>query len=172
MADKNTRIIAISNETVLKIFRLRFKGHTYDQIESLINGRYKSRTMELYFYKGGKWHDAYDTWREFQITQIKDQINDMFIAQAIEANQQIINISRGQLYIKIPGKTPEEDQLLPLSLKGDTVLRASQDILDRAGFKAPEKVEVSDPDDKAEKMLLALEKIKAQKVANKKKINE
>lgn len=171
--DKNEKAIVIKNPTQLEIFRMKFKGFTYEQIEAKFEKKYTARTLELYFYKGGRWHDAYVAWRDFQAQQIKDTMNDMFISQAIEANQQISNLSRGKIFVTVPSmKEGEPDTVVPLSVKPEVILNAAKDILDRAGFKAAEKADSSQSDDLAEKITKHFEAKAAERLAEKKKVKK
>lgn len=163
---EESKDIVIRNDRQLQCFKMKFKGFTYEQMEEKTG--YKSRTLELYFCKGGRWHDAYISWREWQTEQIKETMNDMFIAQSIEANQQIVNLSKGKIFISIPGPDGK-DQLVPLTVKPDVVLNASKDILDRAGFKPAEKIESKTPDDIAEKITEFFEEKGKTEIAEKKK---
>lgn len=147
--NEKTKLPEIVDERKLKCFWLKFKGHSYAQISEATG--YAVRTLEINFWKQGKWYQDYIAWRKYQVEELNDQINNMFLAQSLEAQQQITNIAKGVLYVSIPGPDGKQT-LVPLGLKGDTVLRAAQDILDRAGFKPKEKVEVTDPDDHADKL--------------------
>lgn len=171
MADEQNNKIIIRNELQLECFKLRFKGHTYVQIAELIKERprhYSESTLELYFAPGGLWHEPYVAWKTWQLDQLKDHMNSMFMAQAIDSTQQIINIAHGKLMIKVVNAAGKEE-LVPLSLKGDTILKANQDILDRAGFKPIQKVETTPSEDIAEKMMREMELRKAQKITQERK---
>lgn len=158
--------IVIRNEKQLTAFRMRFKGHTYEQIAGETG--YKAMTLEVYFARGGLWHEQYVAWKEWQIDQIKEQMNDMFVAQAVEANQQVVNISRGKVFITIPGAKKGEEIVTAITVKPDVILDAAQDILDRAGFKPAEKVDAKTPEDIAEKMMEFFESKEKDKIPAKK----
>lgn len=131
--------IQIINTRQLKAFEMKFKGHTYQQIHNETG--YTVKTLETYFWNQGRWYDQYQSWRAYQIEIIQERFADMFIAQATDANQQVVNIAKGVLVSKTLNQDGTE-KVKEIPLKGDVVLRAAQDIMDRAGFKAPEKLEV------------------------------
>lgn len=162
---EQTKEIVIRDERQLTAFRMRFKGHTYEQIADKTG--YKAMTLESYFSRGGEWHEAYISWKEWQVEQIKEQMNDMFVAQAVEANQQVVNLSRGRIFVAVPGPDGKEI-LVPTTVKPDVILDASQDILDRAGFKPAEKVDAKTPEDIAEKMMEFFESKEKDKIPAKK----
>ena len=162
---QKTTEIVIRNEKQLNAFRLRFKGHTHEQISQATG--FTVNTLEVYFARGGLWHEQYIAWKEWQTEQIKEQMNDMFIAQAVEANQQVVNISRGKVLISTTGPDGKEI-IIPISVKPDVILNASKDILDRAGFKPAEKVESKTPEDIAEKMMEFFEGKEKEKIPAKK----
>lgn len=157
--------IVIRNEKQFIAFKMRFKGHTHEQISE--NTGYTVGTLESYFSRGGLWHEQYIAWKEWQTEQIKEQMNDMFIAQAVEANQQVVNISRGKVYIATTDPSGKEI-LVPISVKPDVILNAAKDLLDRAGFKPVEKVESKTPEDIAEKMMEFFEGKEQEKIPAKK----
>lgn len=167
MTDKKEqkKEIVIRNEKQFIAFKMRFKGHTHEQIAQETG--YKAMTLESHFARGGAWHEQYIAWKEWQTEQIKEQMNDMFIAQAVEANQQVVNISRGKVLISTTGPDGEEI-IVPISVKPDVILNASKDILDRAGFKPVEKVESKTPEDIAEKMMEFFEGKEKEKIPAKK----
>lgn len=162
---KQSKEIVIVNSRQLECFKMRFKGHTYEQMEASTG--YKARTLELYFYKGGRWHDSYIAWRTWQVESIKDQMDNMFVAQAIQANQQVVNLTQGRVFITTTGPDGKEI-LVPISVKPDVILNAAKDILDRAGFKPVEKVESKTPEDIAEKMMEFFEGKEKEKIPAKK----
>jgi hypothetical protein len=165
---KSSPEIEITNEKQLIAFKMRFKGHTYEQIATATE--YEPRTLEVYFAKGGLWHDKYISWRTWQVESIKDQMDNMFVAQAVEANQQVVNISKGQVYIKVvtgEGETKQE-RMVPIAVKPDVILNAAKDILDRAGFKPAEKADSRVPEDIAEQMIEFFEGKEKEKLESKK----
>ena len=166
---EQTKQIAIKNEKQLIAFKMKFKGHTHEQIAAATG--YSVVTLDGYFPKGCPWHDQYIAWRTWQVESIKDQMDNMFVAQALDANQQVVNISKGQVYIKIVRGEGEkkEEIMVPISVKPDVILNAAKDILDRAGFKPAEKVDAKTPDDIAEKITQHFEKRAAEALAEKKK---
>ena len=157
--------IVIRNEKQLTAFRMRFKGHTYEQISEKTG--YSIGTLEGYFCRGGMWYEQYIAWKDWQVDQIKEQMNDMFVAQAVEANQQVINISRGKVYVTVAGPDGK-DIIVPITVKPDVILNAAKDILDRAGFKPAEKVDAKTPEDIAEKMMEFFETKEKEKIPAKK----
>jgi len=126
----------------LMAFQMKFRGSTYEQISQATG--YSVQYLENVFWRGGKWSDEYISWRTYQLEIINERFLDMFIAQATDANQQIVNIARGVLTIRKLNPDGTE-AIKEVPLKGSEVLKAAQDILDRAGFKAPEKLEVKTP---------------------------
>lgn len=133
----------------LLAFTMRFDGHSYKEIEQETG--YTVYTLEAYFYKGGRWYEEYQTWAQARVADINDQVGRMFSAQALEAMQQITNISRGYCTVMIVGADGTK-QRIPITVKDSVILTAAQDILNRAGFKPTEKVEVDTPEDKAEQI--------------------
>lgn len=139
MIENNLQIRSIRK---LMAFQMKFRGSTYDQISQIT--KYTVQYLESVFWRGGKWFEEYTSWRTYQLEIINERFVDMFIAQATDANQQIVNIARGTLTVKkiLPDG---QEMIKEVPLKGAEVLKAAQDILDRAGFKAPEKLEVKTP---------------------------
>lgn len=125
-------------EKILLAFTLRFKGHTYIQIAQETG--YNEHYLENQFCKGGGWHEQYKDWCKARTEDINQQVSTMFTAQALEAMQQIINISKGYLV----GSMQQGDSVIPvpIEVKDSTVLKAAADVLDRAGFKPPEHITV------------------------------
>lgn len=147
--NKERKLPVINNEKKLKAFILRFQGHNYETIHEQTG--YTVRTLQLYFSKGGRWHEHYQSWKTFQMEDINERVSSMFTAQALASLQQIVNLSQGNAKKKIAMPDGTE-RIVNVDLKGDTILRASQDILDRAGFKPAEKVVTEVPEDEAEKI--------------------
>lgn len=142
--------LSIKNTRKLLAFEMKFAGNTYAQIEE--KTQYKVQTLQAYFLRGGRWYEDYQSWRKYQLELIEERFADMFTAQATAANQQIVNIAKGLLQVKIGTDKEGKPIVAPIPLKGDVVLRANQDILDRAGFKPAEKVKVEDSESVAKKI--------------------
>lgn len=148
MADKS---IKVHDKYRLIAFQLKFEGHTYDQIANheAMDKKYTAMTLEVYFARGGYWYDDFQVWAKARIEDIEDSVKKMLVANAQAATQTVINIQRGNL-----------QGFSKLSLD------AALDILDRSGFAAVKKVEVDTPaEDIAEKTIAAMEKRKAEKIA-------
>lgn len=138
--------LQVKNQRKLLAFELKFKGNTYEQIEAATG--YSVKYLENKFYKNGLWYEEYQSWRAYQLELIQERFTDMFIAQATQANQQVVNIASGVL--SRPIKDAEGNvTMIPVPLTGKTILSAAKDILDRAGFRPAEKVEVKNPEDTA-----------------------
>lgn len=141
-ADKNI-------ENKLLAFDMRFKGHNYAEISAAT--KFTVYTLQSYFYKNGDWYEEYQSWSKDRIDDINDQMTKMFVAQAVEANQMIVNLAHGYCTIQVEGPDGKKHRV-PMDVKDSTTLRAAQDILDRAGYKTVDKVEVLDPNSKAEEI--------------------
>jgi hypothetical protein len=148
----------ILNQDELKCFVMKFRGYTYEQIEKAlaedpdVKQKYTTSSMELAFYKGGRWHDKYQSWKKRQIETITEQISSAFIAQATFASQQVVKIATGYLIIEYENKKGTKIRKR-IPLNGKSILAANQDILDRAGFKPVEKFQPTDADDIAESII-------------------
>lgn len=150
----------------LEAFMMRFNGHTYAQIEEKTG--YTVWYLQQQFYKNGDWYEEYKTWAKDRTDDINGQLSTMFTAQALEAMQQIINISKGYLVrtVEING----EKASVPVGLKDSTILDAAQDVLDRAGFKPPEHITVeSESEGMADEIFRKMEERKLRNMASKKK---
>lgn len=152
----------------LKAFQLRFAGHTYEELATATG--YSIWTLQKYFAEGGKWHEEYKAWAKDRLDDINDQLSGMFTAQAIEAMQRIVNLSRGHATILVVDESSQPDEngqkkktRIPIKVSDRTMLEASRDILDRAGFKPPERIKFdNDAEDEAEDILQTMEKMKMQ----------
>ena len=136
-------------ENKLTAFEMRFKGHNYEEISTVT--KFTVYTLQSYFYKNGDWYDEYQEWSKARIDDINDRMTKMFVAQAVEANQMIVNLAHGHCTVQVTGPDGKKHRV-PMDIKDSTVLRAAQDILDRAGYKTVDKVEVLDPNSKAEEI--------------------
>lgn len=97
---------------ILKVFELRLKGYSYEQISQLT--RYKAGTLRHYLSPKGKWYQAYRDWSAIELKAIHETTHDMLIAQAKAATEHVIGL--------LDSDSPSVS------------LRAAQDILDRCGF--------------------------------------
>lgn len=153
----------------LKAFELRFNGNTYAEIEKQTS--YTVFYLQKKFYKGGDWYNDYLQWSTARLEDINQQMTTMFTGQAIEAMQMITNLSKGFCTIAIVG--PKGEQIrTQVEVKDRTILTAAQDIVDRAGFKPPERITISTPaDNKAEDLLKKIEeaRIRRQQKTSEKK---
>lgn len=155
----------------LRCFRMRFSGHTYAEIEADVG--YTVHTLERYFCRGGKWYEEYQVWAKDRTDDINDQLSRMFTAQALESMQQIVNLSRGHATIMVVDENAKPDEnghqprvRIPIKVSDRTMLDAAKDIVDRAGFKPPDRIKFDgDAEDEAEDLLQQMEKIKAEKEA-------
>lgn len=149
-------------EKKLTAFLMRFKGHTYEEIAK--ETEYNIYYLQRCFSKEGEWFEEYQTWAAERVDDFNDQIARAFTAQALESFQQIINLSRGKAFLTAVDDTGKEVKI-PLKVTDRTMLDASKDILDRAGFKPPDRLEVDEtpPEDVAERMLKAMEAAKQKK---------
>lgn len=153
----------------LLAFTMRFDGHSYAEIEQ--ESGYSVYYLQNCFYRGGRWFEEYQEWAKARVEDINDQVGRVFSAQALEAMQQVVNISKGYCTVLTIGPDGKKTRT-PIAVKDFVILDAAQDILDRAGFKPPDKVEVDTPEDKAEQITrqfeeLAKKRAEAQKVASK-----
>lgn len=156
--------IVIKDGAMLKCFLMRFRGYTYAQIEESLNQdsevkiKYGGETLENYFSVNGKWYETYTKWRDAQVASITDQVHNAFVAQAIQANQQIVKMAGGILVVEYRNR---RGALIRknVPLNGKVVLNANQDLLDRAGFKPVERIQSTDAEDMAEKIVKRYEAI-------------
>ncbi len=150
--------IEIRDGAMLKCFLMRFRGYTYEQMVEAIQEdaevkiKYTIDTLQAYFAIGGRWRDTYEKWRALQITAITEQVQGAFVAQAIQANQQIVKIAGGMLIVEYKNKRGAKIRK-SLPLNGKVVLAANQDILDRAGFKPVDRFQATDAEDIAERIM-------------------
>lgn len=129
----------------LQAFELRFMGYTYRQIAESDGMKYAETTLESYFAKGGLWREDYEEWVEKRKDDINDQVTGMFVAQALTATQAIANI------------------IMDKSARDTDKLRAAENILDRGGFAAIQRVKnESESETVAEQILRGMEFIKKQ----------
>lgn len=148
----------------LKCFHMRFDGYTYEEISKAIG--YTVYTLQSYFCLGGKWHEEWIEWKKNMVDDINEQLSTMFTAQATKAMQQIVNLSKGHATILIEGADGTTVRV-PIKVGDRTMLDAAKDIVDRAGFKPPERIKFdSQADDEAEDMMKALEELKLKKQQN------
>jgi len=111
-------------------FLLKYDGKTHKEISELLDGRWKPGTLDVYFTKGRKWHDAYV---EF------------------ESEQSRLIVESARTVLKRNAKNAAEIQVILLGLvKQDpnVAQKAAKDILDRAGLK-PVDVIITPPESKA-----------------------
>ncbi len=113
-------------------FQMKFDGETYKTIAEETG--YSESYLGKVFRKEGAWKEHYDWWED---QLVKDIERD------------------GRIRIKkriAEALTVQETMLLMVKTNPKEASRAARDLLDRAGLKAPEKIELTDADDKAEKM--------------------
>ena len=113
-------------------FQMKFDGETYQKISEATN--LSSNYIAKVFYKGGAWREHYDWWEEIEVKEI-ERVGRLRIKKRIAE-----------------ALTVQETMLVMVKSNPKEAARAARDLLDRAGLKAPEKIEVTDADDKAEKM--------------------
>lgn len=114
------------------VFQMKFDGEIYKVISEKTG--YSEGYIKRVFSKGGAWKEHYDWWEELLIKDIERD---------------------GRIRIKkriAEALTVQETMLLMVKSNPKEASRAARDLLDRAGLKAPEKIELTDADDKAEKM--------------------
>lgn len=113
-------------------FEMRFDGATHGEIATAIN--LSESWIRKCFARAGKWYDHYDFWEQERINDLED-----FTKRRIKKNiKKAMEVQEEML--KLGAKDPKHAS------------RAARDILDRAGFKAPEKIELGDPISKAEEI--------------------
>lgn len=114
------------------VFQMKFDGEIYKVIAEKTG--YSEAYIHKVFSKGGLWKEHYDWWED---QLVKDIERD------------------GRIRIKkciVEALIVQETMLSMLNRNPKEAARAARDLLDRAGLKAPEKIELTDADDKAEKM--------------------
>lgn len=140
MTESNNNNITQYDQSKLLAFELRFTGYTYAQIAETEGMKYTAGTLETYFAKGGLWREDYEEWVERRKNDINDQVTGMFVAQALVATQQMVNV--------MTDKTS----------KGSDKLRAAENILDRGGFAAIQRFkDESESETVAEQILKGME---------------
>ncbi len=145
-------------EVKMKAFTLRFKGCTYAQMHKETG--LSEWELQHRFCKNGVWQEEYEAWVKDRTEDINKQLSTMFTAQAIESMQQIVNIARG-LLVGTLVLGDGRRRKISIELKDSTILRANQDVLDRAGFKPPERIEVdSDSEGMADEIIRKMEERK------------
>lgn len=147
---------------------LRFNGFTYEQMAKDPEVDMDYQYLTHCFAKNGRWYEEYREWAKARTDDINSQLVTMFTGQALEAMQQVINISKGALRgtAVVGGETVH----IPIEVKDSTVLRAAQDVLDRAGFKAPEHITVeSESESMADSIFRRLEEKRALRESQSKK---
>lgn len=113
-------------------FELKFDGETYQNISQKTG--YSESWIKKCFAREGKWYDHYEHWEAGRIADIEKEGRARIkkrIAEALTVQETMLTLIR---------TNPKE------------AARAARDLLDRAGLKAPEKIEVSDPEDHAERI--------------------
>ncbi len=123
----------ITAETIL-IFKLKLEGNTYEQIAATEGVNLKEKTLEAYFAKAGKFYLPYQEWAKARIEEMNEQISQGLQSQAVLAFQKMVTIAAGKANSMV-------------------TLVAAKDILDRSGYKPPEKVVFDSPDSLAKKIL-------------------
>lgn len=131
------------NRKKQKVFDLKFDGETYQKICDETG--YSVGHLRKMLMKNGKWRAHYDWWEGQRLDEIEREGRQRIKKRISEA------------------LTVMEHNLTIVATNPREAGRAARDILDRAGLKAPEKIEITDADDKAEKMLKVLERRKAEK---------
>lgn len=125
-------------------FEMKFDGDTYQNISEKTG--YSHSWIKKCFSREGKWYDHYTHWEQERIDEIEREGRARIKKRISEAI------------------TVQETMLTMLNSHPKEAARAARDLLDRAGLKAPEKIEVSDPEDHAERITEYFE--------NKKKLKE
>lgn len=134
------------NKHKMLAFELRFNGNTYQQIADHpdMEKQYSKNTLEIHFCKTGIWREEYEEWVNLRKDDINEQVTGMFVAQAQLASQVITNV------------------LLDKNAMNKDRLRAAEQILDRGGYAAIQRISnESETESMAEKILKGME---AQKV--------
>jgi len=123
----------------LLAFKMRLYGYTYLQIAQKTG--LSEHTLRHYFSRKGKWYQEYQEWSGKEIEGVQEALHTSFLAHSTDAFWNLVELSHCN--------------------KPSIVLRASQDILDRAGFaKHSRGFETNDPTDHAEELMQMLEKQK------------
>lgn len=126
----------------LKAFQMKFDGVLYKEIANAIHCSVYN--VDRLFCKNGPWYEHYRHWEEERCKDIEYEARVRIKKRINEA------------------MTVQEILLTMLKSNPREAAKAARDILDRAGLKAPEKIEVTDPEDKAEKITQWFEKKKDQ----------
>ena len=132
MTTEETKPPVRRNKRKLNAYEMLFEGRTYKEIAEATG--WSEGHLRNYLGPSGKWYGDYMLWA-----------NDK--ADAIEK----------EVRLRIKKRTNEAMTVLEYALtitKSDprTAVKAANSILDRGGFKAPEKVEISNPYDQAERL--------------------
>lgn len=129
------------NRRKLLAFEMEFYGFTRDEISK--KTQYKENTLNAYFAKNGLWYQEYRRWVNDKVKCVEQQIEDLLLANAVEAAQTIVRLMKsGDAHI---------------------ALKAAGIILDRAGFgKRRDVGVVSIEDDTAERITKFFEERKQQ----------
>lgn len=134
MDEKPTEIIAPEfpplNGKKLLAFELKFDRVNYKEIAEKTG--YTENYIHRAFRTTGSWIEHYSWWREQRVNEIEKD-GRLRIKQRIEE-----------------ALTVQETMLTLIKSNPKEAARAARDLLDRAGLKAPEKVEVTSPIDQAE----------------------
>lgn len=113
-------------------FQMKFDGETHKTIAEATS--YSENYINNVFRKDGVWREHYNWWEDQLVKEIERD---------------------GRIRIKkciVEALIVQETMLAMLNRNPKEAARAARDLLDRAGLKAPEKIELTDADDKAEKM--------------------
>jgi hypothetical protein len=122
---------------MLKAFTMKFDGQSYKEISIEIH--WTEGHIRNLFSKGGRWHDHFKAWEEERIKEIEAEGRARIKKRITEA------------------MTVQETVLTMVKSNPREAARAARDLLDRAGLKAPEKIEVSDPADQADAIMKWIE---------------
>lgn len=143
MENQENRVFPALNGKKHKVFELKFEGETYKKIAEETG--YSEHYLKKCFKHEGKWRQHYDYWEEQRLEDIEQDGRKRIKKRIAES------LTVQETLLTLVGTNPREAG------------KAARDLLDRAGLKAPEKIEITDPDDKAEKVMKAMERRKAQK---------
>lgn len=117
-------------------FEMRFYGHTYRQIAE--KTKYTEGTLSNLFSVSGDWYEPFKEYVDRKKKEMKQQFDGSFIANSASALQAIVNIIHGVAPLEVVTLPDGKEVKRRIELKDSTILKAAQDVLDRAGFKAPE----------------------------------
>lgn len=120
------------NGKKLLAFEMKFDGDTYQNIAEKTG--YSQAYLGKCFKREGKWRAHYDDYEAKRVDEIEKE---------------------GRIRIKkriAEALTVQETLLTMIKTNPREAGKAARDLLDRGGLKAPEKIEVTDPDDHAEKI--------------------